>query len=58
MDAPSTRGWPLFEATASRRIEHMALAATAPHVLMARAGLGLARCVLDGGLQLDARPAA
>lgn len=43
---PSQRGWPLFDAAASRRIEQLALAATAPHALMARAGLGLARLAL------------
>jgi ADP-dependent NAD(P)H-hydrate dehydratase / NAD(P)H-hydrate epimerase len=43
---PSVRAWPLFDAAASRRIEQAALAATAPHALMARAGLGLARLAL------------
>ena len=43
---PSARGWPLFNAVASRRIEQMALAASAPHALMAAAGLGVARLTL------------
>lgn len=43
---PSQRGWPLFDAAASRCIEQAALAATAPHGLMARAGLGLARLAM------------
>jgi hydroxyethylthiazole kinase-like uncharacterized protein yjeF len=43
---PSQRSWPLFDAAASRRIEQAAQAAAAPHALMARAGLGLARLAL------------
>ena len=43
---PSARGWPLFNAIASRRIEQVALAASAPHALMAAAGLGVARLTL------------
>jgi len=43
---PSCRGWPLFDAAASRRIEQAALAAAEPHALMARAGLGVARLAL------------
>ncbi|MFC7408308.1 NAD(P)H-hydrate dehydratase [Hydrogenophaga atypica] len=37
------RPWPLFGATRSRAIEGAALAASAPHVLMARAGLAVAQ---------------
>ena len=43
---PSVRGWSLFDAAASRRIEQAALAASAPHALMAAAGLGVARLAL------------
>jgi len=43
---PSRCNWPLFDAAASKRIELAALAATAPHALMARAGLGVARLAL------------
>lgn len=43
---PSTRGWPLFDAAASRHIELAALAANAPQALMAAAGLGVARLTL------------
>lgn len=43
---PSQRGWPLFDAAASRRIEQAALAASQTHALMARAGLGVARLAL------------
>ncbi len=43
---PSQRGWPLFDAAASRRIEQAALAEALPHSLMARAGLGVARLAL------------
>ena len=43
---PSQRGWSLFDAAASRRIEQVALDTTAPHTLMARAGLGLARLAM------------
>jgi len=39
-------GWPLFNTEASRRIEATSLAGTAPHALMARAGLGAARLAL------------
>jgi hydroxyethylthiazole kinase-like uncharacterized protein yjeF len=43
---PSRQDWPLFDAAASRQIEHAALAVAAPHALMARAGLGVARLAL------------
>ena len=43
---PSQHGWPLFDTAASRRIEQAASASRAPHALMARAGLGLARLAL------------
>jgi len=43
---PSTRAWPLFNTAASRQIEQTALAAAAPHALMARAGLAVARLAL------------
>ena len=43
---PSVRGWSLFDAAASRRIEQAALAASAPHAPMAAAGLGVARLAL------------
>lgn len=38
--------WPLHDAAASRAIEATALAASAPHELMARAGLAVARLAL------------
>jgi ADP-dependent NAD(P)H-hydrate dehydratase / NAD(P)H-hydrate epimerase len=37
---------PLFDATASRQIEHTAMAAAAPHALMEAAGLAVARLAL------------
>jgi hydroxyethylthiazole kinase-like uncharacterized protein yjeF len=40
---PSQRGWPLHGGAASRSIEQAALATAAPHALMARAGLAVAR---------------
>ncbi len=40
---PSQRGWPLHGGAASRSIEQSALANAAPHALMARAGLAVAR---------------
>ncbi len=40
---PSQRTWPLHHGAASRAIEQQALAATAPHALMACAGLAVAR---------------
>jgi hydroxyethylthiazole kinase-like uncharacterized protein yjeF len=43
---PSGRGWPLFDAAASRQIEQAALAASAPQALMAAAGLSVARLTL------------
>jgi hydroxyethylthiazole kinase-like uncharacterized protein yjeF len=43
---PSSRTWALHDTAASRRIEAAALAASAPHALMARAGLGVARLAL------------
>jgi len=43
---PALRGWPLHASAASRRIEQAALAASAPHALMARAGLAVARLAL------------
>jgi len=43
---PGPAGWPVFDAAATRRLEAAALAATAPHALMARAGLGVARLAL------------
>jgi hydroxyethylthiazole kinase-like uncharacterized protein yjeF len=43
---PAQRSWPLHDSAASRRIEQQALADTAPHALMARAGLALARLAL------------
>ena len=43
---PSRADWPLFDAAASRQIEHSALAGSAPHALMATAGLALARLAL------------
>lgn len=38
--------WPLHDAEASRAVEHAALALHAPHVLMERAGLAVARLAL------------
>ncbi len=38
--------WPLHDTAASRRAEQIALAAQAPHVLMERAGLAVARLAL------------
>ena len=43
---PSQADWPLFDASASRQIEQAALASHAPQVLMARAGLAVARLAL------------
>ncbi|MBC7728210.1 MAG: NAD(P)H-hydrate dehydratase [Microbacteriaceae bacterium] len=43
---PSQHRWPLFDSAASRRIEQASSASHAPHALMARAGLGLARLAL------------
>ncbi len=43
---PSQRAWPLFDTSASRRIEQTALASAAPFALMAQAGLGVARLAL------------
>ena len=43
---PSRADWPLFDAAASRQIEHNALAASAPQSLMALAGLAVARLAL------------
>ncbi len=40
---PSLRGWALHGSSASRAIEQAALASAAPHALMARAGLAVAR---------------
>ena len=40
---PSQRGWALHGSAASRAIEQAALGAAAPHALMARAGLAVAR---------------
>ena len=40
---PSQRCWPLHGNLASRQLEHLALAAAAPHALMARAGQAVAR---------------
>lgn len=40
---PSLRGWALHDGSASRQVEHAALAAAAPQALMARAGLAVAR---------------
>ena len=37
------RPWPLFDVSTTRRIEHEAAAALAPHALMQRAGLAVAR---------------
>ncbi len=43
---PSRQDWPLWQTAASRQLEQAALAQAAPHALMARAGLGLARLAL------------
>ena len=43
---PSLADWPLFDAAASRQIEHGALAAGAPPSLMSLAGLAVARLAL------------
>ena len=43
---PSQADWPLFDAAASRQIEHGALAVSAPQLLMALAGLAVARLAL------------
>ena len=43
---PSVADWPLFDAAASRQIEHHALAASAPRSLMGLAGLAVARLAL------------
>ena len=43
---PAVRSWPLHGTKASRQIEQAALAGAAPHALMARAGLGVARLAL------------
>ena len=43
---PSRRAWPLHGIGASRQVERAALADAAPHALMHRAGLGLARLAL------------
>ena len=40
---PSRGTWPLHDSAASRHAEQQALAAAAPHALMARAGLAVAR---------------
>src|SRR6476661_531763 len=40
------RPWPLFDIAATRRIEQEAAAALAPHALMQRAGLAVARLAL------------
>ena len=40
---PSQQTWPLHDTAASRRIERAALDASAPHALMQRAGLAVAR---------------
>ncbi len=45
---PSLAGWALHNSDASRRIEQAALACAEPHVLMARAGLSVARLALAG----------
>ena len=42
----ATQAWPLHDALATRRLETAALAAAAPHALMARAGLATARLAL------------
>ena len=46
---PSQADWPLFDAAASRQIEHNALAASKPQALMALAGLAVARLALAIG---------
>ena len=38
--------WPLFDVAGTRRIEQLALASVAPHTLMQRAGLAVARLAL------------
>ena len=43
---PSTSEWPLFDAAATQRIEARACEALAPHTLMRRAGLAVARLAL------------
>ncbi len=43
---PSQADWPLFDAAASRQIEHAALATSAPQTLMAQAGLAVAKLAL------------
>lgn len=43
---PAQRNWALHDSAASRRIEQQALASAAPHALMARAGLAVARLAL------------
>jgi ADP-dependent NAD(P)H-hydrate dehydratase / NAD(P)H-hydrate epimerase len=43
---PSERAWPLHDAAATRAIEEAAQRALAPHTLMARAGLAVARLAL------------
>jgi hydroxyethylthiazole kinase-like uncharacterized protein yjeF len=43
---PSQRCWPLYASAASRAVEQAALAAAAPHALMAHAGLAVARLVV------------
>ena len=40
------RPWPVFDVASTRRIEHQALQAVAPHTLMQRAGLATARLAL------------
>ncbi len=40
---PTTRSWPLHSSAATRRLEHSAAAQLAPHTLMQRAGLAVAR---------------
>ncbi len=40
------RSWPLFDATATRAIERAAASSLAPHTLMQRAGLSVARLAL------------
>src|SRR4051812_35724673 len=44
--APGGGPWPLHDAAASRAIEAAALTDAAPHALMQRAGLGVARLAL------------
>ncbi len=48
---PSAHHWSLFDAAVSRHIEQAALAASAPHALMAAAGLGVARLTLAAAPQ-------